>query len=52
MRHPIFWILFVLLTSSWLAAIAARGQRANMILLLWMLALFPLIRLFRSLGAS
>lgn len=51
MRHPVFWLTFLLLTSSWVAAILARGRRANMILLLWMLALFPLVRLLRSLFA-
>ena len=51
MRSPAFWIVFALLIVSWGAAIAAKGRRANTILLLWMLALFPLVRLLRYLLA-
>lgn len=49
LRQPVFWIVFALLLASWLAAIFARGRRANIALLLWMLALFPLVRLLRML---
>jgi hypothetical protein len=51
LRSPAFWIVFAVLIVSWGAAILARGRRANLILLLWMLALFPLVRLLRHLLA-
>jgi hypothetical protein len=51
LRSPAFWVVFALLMASWGAAILARGRRANTILLLWMLALFPLVRLLRHILA-